>query len=151
MTEWRVEVTEALDAFVTVARLAGVPMQMTDLITEFNDAPHTAPKLLPSGYMAIYGFCHNGEWLKIGKAGAQSQARYTSQHYNAGSAPSTLAASLLRDVPPDPLGLERTNPGGWIKMHCCRCNILMAADYGKPTLSLLESFLHVRLRPRYEG
>jgi hypothetical protein len=152
MSRWREDIAEALDAFSMVVRLAGAPMEPADLITEFHDAPHKAPKLLPSGCMAIYGFCHEGVWLKIGKAGAQSQARYTSQHYNAGSARSTLSASLLRDASTAGFpGFEQTHPGDWIKTSCCRCNILVAGNHGKPLLSLLEAFLHVRLKPRYEG
>jgi hypothetical protein len=90
MTTWQEEAIEALDAFNKVAELANVPVQTTHMRSEFHEAAHKPPALLPSGYFAIYGFCWNGRWLKIGKAGAQSQARYTSQHYNPGSAPSTF-------------------------------------------------------------
>lgn len=152
MSRWREDIEEALDAFRAVAHLAGSPMESADFRNEFLDAAHKAPAVLPAGYMAIYGFCQNGVWLKIGKAGAQSQARYTSQHYNPGSAPSTLAASLLRDATlVESQGFDKERPGNWIKMNCCRCNILLAAKHGKPVLSLLEAFLHVRLKPRYEG
>jgi hypothetical protein len=47
--------------------------------------------------MGIYGFWHDGIWLKIGKVGPNSHARYVSQHYNARSAGSNLAASLRKD------------------------------------------------------
>ena len=55
------------------------------------------PKTLPLQMMAIYTFCYNGEFLKIGKAGPNSNARFLSQHYNPRSARSTLAASILQD------------------------------------------------------
>src|SRR5712672_3281759 len=94
----RNQVTEALSAFGTVAQLAGVSIHPAVIQSEFHDAAHRPPTSLPQGQMAVYGFFWDGVWLKIGKAGAQSQARYTSQHYNPASAPSTLAASLLRDA-----------------------------------------------------
>ncbi|MEI9418090.1 hypothetical protein [Mesorhizobium sp. Cs1321R2N1] len=101
--------------------------------------------------MAIYGFWADGRWLKIGKVGANSHARYASQHYNPGSAPSTLAASLCGDEAMGAItGFDAALPGIWIKEHACRVNILMATDKPKEMLSLLEAFLHLRLRPRYE-
>jgi len=48
--------------------------------------------------MAVYVFSKGPDVLKVGKVGAKSQARYTSQHYNPGSAMSTLAASILADL-----------------------------------------------------
>lgn len=56
--------------------------------------PHQ-PKSLPSHKMAIYTFWYEGKFLKIGKAGPNSNARFLSQHYNPRSAQSTLAASIL--------------------------------------------------------
>jgi hypothetical protein len=149
---WQDKITESLRDFETVSKLAGSPIQPQNFFVEFFAAPHKPPKLLPIGKMAIYGFYWNDIWLKVGKAGPQSQARYTSQHYNPASAPSTLAASLLRDVRmknvPD---LQAGKTGDWIKDNCCRVNILVPVEYGRAGLSLLEAFLHVRLRPRYEG
>ncbi len=151
MSDWRTEMTEALGAFLTVAELAGAPIQQEELVADFGEAPHRPPSSLPEGKMAIYGFWAAGSWLKIGMAGPRSQARYTSQHYNPASAPSTLAASLARD----PLivgtsGFNVAAPGDWIKSSTHRVNILVPSGYGLPLLALLEAFLHVRLKPRYE-
>lgn len=47
--------------------------------------PHH-PKSLPDGMMGIYTFWYNGNFIKIGKAGPKSNARFFSQHYNPKSA-----------------------------------------------------------------
>lgn len=151
MSDWRSEVEGAVRDFVTVATLAGVPLSQEDVEIEFKKAPHTPPKSLPAGKMAVYGFCYDGEWLKIGMAGPNSNARYASQHYNPGSAPSTLASSLIKD--PDVSekhGFSELAPGYWIKLKTHRVNILMSSTHDKALLALLEAFLHVRLSPRYE-
>ena len=148
--KWNPE--QVLADFATVAQLAGVTLAADDLRVEALPAPHAPPTRLPAGYMAVYVFTHDGDVLKVGKVGPKSQARYTSQHYNAGSAPRTLAASMIGDA--DRLGLgdaERAELGNWIRMNVDRVNILLRADLGVPVLTLLESFLQCRLRPRYEG
>jgi hypothetical protein len=152
MSTWRANITAALAAFRTVAEGAGSPVPEKDLMVDFCDAPHEAPKCLPAGKVAIYGFWGNGVWLKIGKAGPKSNARYTSQHYNTGSAQSTLARSLaecptMRSV----AGFDAARPGDWIKGSTYRVNILLPERYNGPVLALLEAYLHVRLKPRYEG
>jgi len=152
MNDWRKEIETALIAFVTVSQLANDPVQLGDLEVEFLDAPHVSPAKLPSRKMAIYGFWWNGTWLKIGKAGPNSNARYTYQHYDAMSAQSTLAGSLANDLQMNKvIGFDKQNPGEWIKASTCRVNILIAKYRRRELLSLLEAFLHVRLHPRYEG
>lgn len=148
---WQVQMEDALRDFTRVARLAGSPLTLKDLQVEFCPAPHRAPTRLPGGMMALYAFCGPEGWLKVGIAGQQSQARYTSQHYHAGSAPSTLAASLCKDeqvsASPD---WHPSAVGEWIRGNCHRVNVLVPAHFGRPMLALLEAFLHVRLQPRYE-
>ncbi|PQO22002.1 hypothetical protein C2I36_15350 [Rhodobacteraceae bacterium WD3A24] len=143
---------EVLADFATVARLAGVTLVAGDIRVEELPAPHTPPTRLPAGQMAVYVFSLGGDVLKVGKVGPKSQARYTSQHYNPGSAQSTLAASMIGDA--ERLGLgdaERAEIGNWIRTNVDRVNILIPVDHGVPVLTLLESFLQCRLRPRYEG
>ena len=68
------------------------------------------------------------------------------------SAPSTLAGSLVAD--PGMLtvaGFDPKAPGVWIKAATHRVNVLMPDSRQRELLSLLEAFLHLRLRPRYEG
>ena len=143
---------QTLADFATVARLAGVSFAADDIRIEALPAPHAPPTRLPAGRMAVYVFTHGRDVLKVGKVGPKSQARYTSQHYNPGSAQSTLAASMIGDA--ERLGLgdaERASIGSWIRSNVDRVNILIPADHGVPVLTLLESFLQCRLRPRYEG
>ena len=151
MTDWKADIEEALKDFLTVASLARASVSLQDLQIEYLEAPHKPPRNLPAGKMAVYGFWHGGEWLKIGMAGPNSNARYTSQHYNPNSAGSTLAASLVNDRSmsgwPD---FNPNAPGDWIKSATNRVNILMDSKHHALLLALLEAFLHLRLRPRYE-
>lgn len=152
MSAWRDDIEAAITAFLTVAELAGDPIYRSDLVIEYLAAPHRTPSGLPEGKMAVYGFWGDGDWLKIGRAGPNSNARYTSQHYNLGSAGSTLARSLAADAKmKTAAGFDPKAPGAWIKASTHRVNILMLASRHRELLSLLEAFLHLRLRPRYEG
>ena len=102
--------------------------------------------------MAVYVFSKGPDVLKVGKVGAKSQARYTSQHYNLRSAMSTLAASILSDR--EQLGLahvDEASIGQCIRENIDRVNFLMDKRFGISVLTLLESFLQCRLKPRYEG
>ena len=151
MVDWQDEIKSAIADFTDVAALAGERIALSDLKLEYLEAPHRPPTRLPPGYMAIYGFWGDGEWLKVGKAGPKSNARYTSMHYT-GNAPSTLLGSLMAD--PHMLrvsGFDPRTPRVWIETACHRVNILVPARMSRELLSLLEAFLHVRLRPRYEG
>ncbi len=148
---WQLQMKEALADFIEVAQIAGATLVLEDLQIEFCPAPHRAPTRLPAGTMALYAFHGCGAWLKVGIAGQQSQARFTSQHYNAGSAPSTLAASLCNDSSISALAeWDPQGAGDWIQNNCHRVNVLVPAHFGRPVLALLEAFLHVRLKPKYE-
>lgn len=152
MTNWREEVENALTAFTTVAALAGEPISRDEIKVEYLPAPHRTPTRLPAGKMAVYGFWGDGVLLKIGMVGPKSTARFTSQHYNPGGARSTLAGSLAKD--PHVLtvsGFDPNAPGAWIKTATHRINILLPSHRQIKFLALLEAFLHLRLRPRYEG
>lgn len=153
MSDWIKDINDALSNFIIVSQLAGVPITPQEFIVEYLEAPHKPPARLPQDKMAVYGFYYKkeGKWLKIGMAGPKSNARYTSQHYNPNSARSSLAKSLLHDQ--DIRSSENFNDmniSSWIKANCNRVNILMDSKYDSKLLALLEAFLHVRLRPRYE-
>lgn len=151
MSDWRAQMSSAVADFVAVAQLAGDTVSSTDLAAEYLVAPHR-PSGLPTGKMAIYAFWAEGEWLKIGKVGANSDARYRSQHYAFGRARSSLANSLCNDTQMVArTGITPETCTDWIKTHTHRCNLLISVQHPKSLLSLLESFLHHRLRPRYEG
>jgi hypothetical protein len=101
--------------------------------------------------MAVCAFWNDGAWLKIGHAGPNSNALYTSQHYSVGSAGSTLARSLCGcDDLAERHGIEPSNAGSWIKANCSRANVLLSAEKPNELRWLLEAFLHAYLRPRFE-
>lgn len=156
---WRDDILSALRDFTIVSELAGSKVSL-DGDAEFLPAPHE-PRELPAGKAAVYGFWCSGEWLKIGQIGPNSNPRYKYQHYNIGSAKSNLADTLKLDeewverVGRDGdaaagHGITKTFIAAWIKQNTCRVNIFLPPDE-KILRSLLEAFLHARLRPRYEG
>jgi hypothetical protein len=141
----------ALSDFANVGALVGAECDLSKIRVEVLDKPHK-PSGLPTGKMAVYCFFLNGQALKVGLAGPNSDARYRSQHYNPNSADSNLAKSIL--AYPSKIGIAplHTNfVGIWIKEHTDRVNILLPDSFGKPILSVLESFLHARWKPIYEG
>lgn len=150
---WCEDIRSALNDFSIVSELAGEEIVFEDEDVEFLPAPHVPPSRLPTGKMAVYAFWFDDDCLKIGKAGPNSHARYSSQHYNINSAGSTLARSIVNDSSmPDYLhNLDAGTLSEWIKRKTRRVNILLPSTRSETLLSLLEAFLHVRLRPRYEG
>ena len=113
--------------------------------------PHSAPHSLPKGKMAVYTFVYQGVFLKIGRVGLNSNARYTSHHYNPKSAMSNLAKSILLDVEMRDKGINEDNVGEWIKQNCRRIDIEIDADLGIFTLEFIEAVLHYKYMPKYEG
>ena len=125
--------------------------------------PHV-PTMLPAGWQDVYSFKYEDTWLKVGKAGPKSGAKWISQHYNPRSAMSTLAFSLvkyghfasvdrlsladlrvqLRTVSPDDIG-------EWIRRHTQRLNLLIRAEMGREGLAYLEAIAHSVLKPVFEG
>ena len=150
---WREKIRSALRDFSTVSELAGDRTDIEYEDVEFLSAPHAPPTHLPTGKMAVYGFWIDDKCLKIGKAGSKSNQRYTYQHYNIKSANSTLAKSIMQDpsLSEHIEGLDKDVLREWIKRETSRVNILLPSTKSKHILSLLESFLHVRLHPKYEG
>lgn len=145
-------VSEAISDFGNVTALARAPFTTDAIHVEIMPKPHQAPSTLPIGRMAVYAFFLNGQALKVGKVGPNSAARYTSQHYNAASAKSCLAKSILANAPKvGAVGVDAAFVGDWIKTNTDRVNLLLSTTLGLPVLSLLESFLHVRWKPLFEG
>ena len=147
-----VEIVGLAKDFIKVASLAGIPMGADDLIVESLRAPHNPPTRLPAGKAAVYVFSHKGCALKIGKAGPNSNARYTSQHYSPRAAKSTLAASILKNGTEIGVhGMTELAVGSWIKANTDRYNFLLESSYPIRLLTLLESFLQCKLDPVFEG
>lgn len=141
-----------IEDFLRVAALAGARLDESQIEVETLKAPHRPPSCLPAGNMAVYVFSYGDTVLKVGKAGPNSGARYISQHYNASSAPSTLAASLIKGGGEIGIaGLTVESARDWIKKNTDRTNFLVKNECGMPVLTLLEAFLQCRLRPRFEG
>lgn len=144
-------VSEALGDFRKVAALADAEFIADSITAEFLPKPHK-PTGLPSGKMAVYAFFLNGQALKVGKVGANSDARFRSQHYNPKSAGSNLARSILANSEKiGAAGVSDLIVGDWIKQHTDRVNLFAPASLGDPMMSLLEAFLHVRWKPIFEG
>lgn len=143
---WRTDIEDAIHRF-----LAENPNLTDALDVEFLDAPHRPPSRLPKGKLGVYGFCVDGCWLKVGKAGENSQPRWTSHHYW-GCALSSLSGSLQSDPQMrGKIGSNKAQVREWIMRETHRVNILLPADVGRMLHSRLEDFLIARLRPRYEG
>ncbi len=145
-------VGKSVTDFVKVSSLAGAVLQLDQVDVEILARPHKPPPRLPGERMAVYAFFFDGRALKVGKAGPNSHARYSYQHYNASSAASTLAGSLMRNPAAVGIeGIEASDIGQWIREHTDRVNLLLPEDLGDSFLSLLETFLHVRWNPVFEG
>ena len=112
--------------------------------------PHV-PRTLKRGTMGVYSFLYNDEFLKIGKAGPNSNARFFSQHYLPASSASNLSKSLLNDSEMKGLGITGDNVGDWIRQNTRRIDIILDESLGIFTLELIEAALHFKYEPRYEG
>jgi len=125
-----------------------INMEYIDIVD--RGVPHV-PRSLPFGKMAVYVFIFNETFLKIGKVGANSNARFLSQHYNPASSASNLAISILTDHEMSKYGITSSNVGDWIKKNCRRIDIFIDAKLGMFTLDLIEAILHYKYEPQYEG
>jgi len=156
------ELRELATPFLAAAAQAGLTVPADTIVEEYLPAPHSQPKSLPLGKHAIYWFSIGDRCLKVGKAGAKSNARYTSQHYNPGSSGSNLAKSILKHrdrikaVLPaakhaEVDHLDETTVGGWIKANTSRSNLLVGLSLNDVALGFLETFVQARLQPMFEG
>lgn len=105
---------------------------------------------LPKGRSYVYLFWtpDGDRYLKIGKAGPNSQARIY-QHYSLDNAGSSLARSI-RDAP-DRVGLATgpQDPREWIHRNT-RHFLFIMPDGDRFTRNFLEAFLHLKFSPLYE-
>jgi hypothetical protein len=146
------EFNQLVEDFKKVAKLAGVEVSDNSITVEILGSPHSPPTSLPSGKMAVYVFMWNNQCLKVGKVGQKSQARYTSHHYDPKRSNSNLAKSILDHKKRLGLAdLTDSTIGDWIKSNTNRINFILDQNLGVPVLSLMESFLQCRLKPRFEG
>jgi hypothetical protein len=141
---------DPIGEFLKALELTGTKVDASKIVVDDLGCPHTS-KGLPHGKMAIYTFQRGNRYLKIGKAGPNSDARFRSQHYNPNRAKSNLAKSLLDDPDMAAFNLNEKNIEKWIKNNVRRIDILIEQDVGILVLNFLETFLHCKYRPKYEG
>ena len=150
--------SDYLDAFaeiiIEVSKVLGKPITSKDFEIIDRGIPHNPPTKLPKGKNAVYTFYYPEikQFLKIGKVGSKSQARFTSQHYNPDSAKSSLAKSLLLDDEmKNKYLLTEQNIKFWIMNNCRRVDILFDVSLGRFANELCEAILHYKFEPKYEG
>lgn len=133
-----------------IIKSTGTEVNESQIVILDRGAPHKS-STLPVGRMAVYSFIYQDRFLKIGKAGSNSNARFNSQHYDPKNSQSNLAKSLLNDPQLVELNLDATNIKEWIKTNTRRIDFLVDATLGIFVLNLIEAFLHLKYRPKYEG
>lgn len=141
---------DSIKCFIKALELTGLELDVSNIIVDDLECPHE-PKSLPHGKMAVYIFQRGDRYLKIGKVGPKSNARFRSQHYNPNRAKSNLAKSLLNDPEMNTFNLNEKNIEKWIKENTQRIDILIEKNAGIFVLNFLEAFLHCKFRPEYEG
>ncbi len=140
---------EIRELVVKGCELAGRPVKKGDFEIVYQPKNHI-PKSLPNGKIAIYTFLYNDKFLKIGKAGKNSKARYQSHHYHTKSGKSTLANRLVKDDNFKAFVNEQ-NVKSWIKENCERYDIIIDKSYGNYFLNFIEGLLHYKYNPMFEG
>ena len=121
----------------------------------FQYAPHKKPRSIGNNQRAIYIFFKDDNWLRIGQTGDPN--RFKNQHYGVAKGNSTLAKNIQDNA--GEFGWSGTNNDEirhWILGSCGRANLRLPAQGVEPEVSeyfakLLESYLHYRLKPRFEG
>jgi len=141
---------DIIAALCTVARMTGEIINDNQIMFIDKGCPHQSSKL-PQGKIGIYMFEFNGHFLKIGKAGAKSNARFQSQPYSPKSSQSNLAKSILDDVDMKGFNLNEHIVGNWIRENVRRYDILIDEAVDIFILNLFEAFLHCKYKPKYEG
>jgi len=151
-----------VEDFLKVANIAGISLTPREIEIEILSAPHCQPPRLPTGKKAIYVFSAAELCLKVGKAGPNSNPRFTSQHYNPKSSRSNLAKSILRSKPllkskidtPRHVEIDQLseeNIKSWIETNSTRYHFFIDSKHDDLTLSLFEAFVQCRLKPLFEG
>lgn len=147
------DIRHTMEYIEEVTQKLGYTLPRKSYYIEDAGCPHKQPSL-PKGYAAIYIFAYVSEtkceYLKIGKANAKTASRFTSQHYGF-SARSTLAKSICGDDEFRQIGINQENIKEWMLNNLHRVNIYINAEQGKATTELVETILHYKFRPRYEG
>lgn len=138
------------EQLLQIIKSTGTEIEESQIVILDRGLPHKS-STLPVGRMAVYSFIYQDRFLKIGKAGPNSNARFNSQHYDPKNSQSNLAKSLLNDPKLVGLNLDAMTIKEWIKTNTRRIDFLVDATLGIFVLNLIEAFLHLKYRPKYEG
>lgn len=121
------------------------------------------PTTLQQGKCGVYAFMNEKRCFKVGKAGANSPARWNSHHYNLdGSTPSTMPKSIQKHTKefkaffPEGMHseieqLKAENIKGWVKNNLSRMEFLIDSCDDATILNLLEAIVQFNLKPLFEG
>ncbi|MCG9131611.1 hypothetical protein J5I95_08020 [Candidatus Poribacteria bacterium] len=143
---------QLLTDFLSAAEHGQIEITPDSITIELQPKPHTRPKQLPEGKMAVYVFSTDTEILKVGKVNTGSENRYCRHHYNPQGAGSTLAKSLMEDENiPVMFRPDKKTVSDLIMEHTDRVNFLLDAELGFFVLNLFEAYIQCRLKPKYEG
>jgi hypothetical protein len=153
-----IDVQSLVRDFIQVSQLAGISLEASDIETQVLVAPHKRTGL-PKGQAAVYVFCYGETCLKVGKVGANSDARFRSQHYLPTGAMSNLAKSLCLDFTTEQScffhaelrsGFDSESVADWMLTNLARVHFFVDANAPTGTVRLLEVFLQCRLQPIFE-
>ena len=121
------------------------------------------PTTLSASEKGVYVFLYGNYCFKVGKAGAKSQARWNSHHYNLDkTTPSTFPKSIKKDVTrfkrffpvekhTEIDSLTPDNVKNWVRNNISRMEFKISSSESDYALNFLESLLQFRLMPEYEG
>lgn len=110
---------------------------------------HRPPRPLRYNERAVYAFFKSDSWLRIGQTG--HSPRFTSQHYGTRRANSTFAKDIWVNRNEFGFAGPEGDIGHWILANFGRANMILPAHWPEAVSLLLESYLHYRLNPRFEG
>ncbi|MCR5462579.1 MAG: hypothetical protein K6E87_05875 [bacterium] len=148
------EIKYLMEYATEITKKIGDVIDKADYYIEDMGCPHKQPKKLPNGYAAVYIFIYEKtneyEFLKIGKVNPNSSARFVSQHYGF-EAPSTLAKSICFDKEFQDMGIAPNNVKEWMLNNLHRINVYIKASCGMKATELIESLMHYKFNPRFEG
>jgi len=153
-----IDVQSLIRDFIQVSQLAGISLEASDIETQVLVAPHKRTGL-PKSKAAVYVFFYGETCLKVGKVGANSAARFRSQHYLPSGAMSNLAKSLCLDFtteqsrffhPELRSGFDAESVADWMLTNLSRVHFFVDANAPTGTVRLLEVFLQCRLQPIFE-
>lgn len=143
------ELSNIINGCVSMISLLGTDITKEDVEISNRGIPHT-PGNLPPNKMGIYMFYHVDHFLKIGKAGPNSNVRFKNNHYHPTSSNSNLAKSILMDETFN-YNIDEHTVGQWVRNNTQRIDILLDQKFGMFVLNFIESALHLKYKPKYEG